>query len=453
MRKKSMLALTLSLVMTASLFTGCSSTETTATTEATEATGNTSEESEGTGEEITLVIATYDVPMAIYEALDLEGRFNEVYPEITLEFESYKDVTEYGNAMKIRASADALPDVMALKSTDLETYADYMVDLSGSEIAENNIYADDYSVDGKIVAVPTVTTHPYIYYWKDMYEAAGCEVPDTWSEFVEVTEKLRDYYAVEDPDVVPLAVGAKDTWTTYPYIQNMPVLQDEGHGSIFAEMASMDEPFAEGTSLYAAYSKVYELFTAGVCGSDPLGVGNDQYETMFGARQVVMTSGATNLYNKLIAADTDISQLGTYIIPVRDSEDDVYNSQVEGDHFLAISNSTEYLDACEKYLEFFFSDAFYSEYVAMGLNGSTLEGVDVELPDVLQEAADILAENDSQEILFMGTNADFLAIQSETQFDYYLLGTQFFVDGFDFDAEMERLNTEWAEAREELGIE
>ncbi|MFI3173507.1 MAG: hypothetical protein R3Y58_14230, partial [Eubacteriales bacterium] len=70
MRKKSMLALTLSLVMTASLFTGCSSTETTATTEATEATGNTSEESEGTGEEITLVIATYDVPMAIYEALD-----------------------------------------------------------------------------------------------------------------------------------------------------------------------------------------------------------------------------------------------------------------------------------------------------------------------------------------------------------------------------------------------
>ena len=60
-----------------------------------------------------LVFAIWDNNLMEYiEANDMEAKFQEKYPNATIEVEKIKDDSEYWNSMKMRASANQLPDVM-----------------------------------------------------------------------------------------------------------------------------------------------------------------------------------------------------------------------------------------------------------------------------------------------------------------------------------------------------
>ena len=74
-----------------------------------------------------------------------------------------------------------------------------------------------------------------------------------------------------------------------------------------------------------------------------------------------------------------------------------------------------------------------------------------------KEKDPILAEADALQpdmelVMYDGGGDDFQAIQNEIAFDYKKLGAQMFTEGFDLKAELDTLNTKWAEARTKLGI-
>lgn len=170
--------------------------------------------------------------------------------------------------MKMRASANQLPDVMFNKTFTLSRFKDYLVDLSDTEAAKNNELAEGYAVDGKILGIPMTAGYEYVYYWKDMFKEAGVEVPTTWSQFEEVSKKLQDYYGKDNKDFMAIACGLKDEWPDYPYMEFMPALES-GNGQNWNDMAKQDEPFADGSDINKAYKKVQSLFTSGVLGKDP----------------------------------------------------------------------------------------------------------------------------------------------------------------------------------------
>lgn len=202
---------------------------------------------------------------------DMVGKFQEHYPNAEIEVEKIKDGNEYWNAMKMRAAANQLPDVMFNKPFTLSQFQDYLLDLSDLEAAKNNTLAAGYAVDGKILGVPMTAGYEYVYYWKDMFEEAGVEVPTTWEELKTVSKTLQDYYGAKDPDFMAIALGAKDEWPDCPYMEFMPALVN-GNGQNWNDMAATDTPFAEGTDINTAYHRVYDLFTSGVFGKDPLGL-------------------------------------------------------------------------------------------------------------------------------------------------------------------------------------
>ena len=71
--------------------------------------------------------------MDYIDANDMEARFQESYPNASIEVEKIKDDSEYWNAMKMRASANQLPDVMFNKAFTLSRFKDYLSDLSDLE--------------------------------------------------------------------------------------------------------------------------------------------------------------------------------------------------------------------------------------------------------------------------------------------------------------------------------
>lgn len=207
----------------AAISAGCSSGSSSTSEQTTQAAAgqesqkDTEAASEGAGAQVdhdvkcTLTLATWDVAAAkTFEELGLEERFQELYPNVELDIEEFNAEPEYFNSMKIRSSANELPDLMFNKSDSMNQYKEYLVDLTDTEANKNNQIASMYPVDGQILGIPDRKANDYVFYWTDMFEEAGVEVPETWGEFVDVCQKLQDYYGAKDPEFGAICMGAKD---------------------------------------------------------------------------------------------------------------------------------------------------------------------------------------------------------------------------------------------------
>ena len=434
--KKKVLAALLCAAMVATSLVGCGGSEG-------KESGKKDGESELSGE---LVIALWDNrTMELFESLDLEGRFQELYPDVTLEFEKLKDDTEYWNAMKMRAAANQLPDVMFNKTFTLSRFKEYLVDISDLKAVEDNKVASGYAVDDKILGIPLTMSSEYVYYWKDMFKEAGVEVPDTWAELEEVSKKLQDYYGKDNGDYMAFAIGGKDEWTTYPFAEFMPSLIS-GNGQNWNTMAGQDEPFAEGTDVNTAFKKIDSLFSSGVFGKDPLGLSNDQAYNLFATKQSsIIAAGARALKSfKDTAESTD--ELGTFYLPVRDDESEPFRTVTQGDLFLSVTSHCENPELAKAFVEFCFSEDWYPDHIKSIPDDSASKTFTKEKDPILAQADELQPE--AEIVMYDGGGDDFQALVAETTFDYKKLGAQMLIPDFDLDEALNELNTKWKAARE-----
>lgn len=438
--KKKVLAALLCAAMVATSLVGCGGSDG-------KESGKKDGESELSGE---LVIALWDNrTMELFESLDLEGRFQELYPDVTLEFEKLKDDTEYWNAMKMRAAANQLPDVMFNKTFTLSRFKEYLVDISDLKAVEDNKAASGYAVDDKILGIPLTMSSEYVYYWKDMFKEAGVEVPDTWAELEEVSKKLQDYYGKDNGDYMAFAIGGKDEWTTYPFAEFMPSLIS-GNGQNWNTMAGQDEPFAEGTDVNTAFKKIDSLFSSGVFGKDPLGLSNDQAYNLFATKQSsIIAAGARALKSfKDTAESTD--ELGTFYLPVRDDESEPFRTVTQGDLFLSVTSHCENPELAKAFVEFCFSEDWYPDHIKSIPDDSASKTFTKEKDPILAQADELQPE--AEIVMYDGGGDDFQALVAETTFDYKKLGAQMLIPDFDLDEALNELNTKWKAAREKLEI-
>lgn len=398
-----------------------------------------------------LVFTIWDNNLMEYiEANDMVGKFQEQYPNIDIEVEKIKDDSEYWNAMKMRATANQLPDVMFNKPFTLSRFQDYLLDLSDTEACKNNTLAAGYAIDGKVLGIPMTAGYEYVYYWKDMFEEAKVEVPTTWEELKTAAQTLQSYYGASDPDFMAIALGAKDEWPDYPFMEFMPALVN-GNGQNWNDMAKTDAPFAEGTDINIAYHRVYDLFTSGVLGKDPLGLGNDQATNLFAQKKAaIIALGDWGLQNIQGGADST-EELGTFYLPVRETADEPFRYIVQGDSFMGVTTHSKYPEAARAFVEWFYSEAWYPGYINYVSSASSMSNFPKEKDPILAEAD--AAQPDGEMVMYDGGGDDFTAIQNETAFDYKKLGAQMLTEGFDLESALADLDAKWAAARGKLGIE
>lgn len=449
MNKKLLSTLTAALLMAGSL-AGCGGAGSTpaSTPAAGGASAPASAASDLSGD---LVFAIWDNNLMEYiDANDMVGKFQEKYPNANIEVEKIKDDSEYWNAMKMRASANQLPDVMFNKTFTLARFKDYLVDLSDTQACANNALAAGYALDGKVLGIPMTAGYEYVYYWKDMFQEAGVQVPTTWEELKSVSKTLQEYFGAKDPDFMAIALGAKDEWPDYPYMEFMPALIG-GNGQNWNDMAKMDEPFAQGTDIYNAYHRANDLFTSGVFGKDPLGLGSDQATALFAQKKAAITAlGDWGLQNIQNGADS-IDQLGTFYLPVRESAAEPFRYLVQGDSFMGVTTHSQNPALAKAFVEWFYSEDWYPGYINYVTSSSSMTNFPKDKDPILAEAD--AAQPDAEMVMYDGGGDDFTALQNETAFDYKKLGAQMFTDGFDLDAALAELNAKWTAARAKLGIQ
>lgn len=429
---KSICVITATIITTSAVLTGC---------------GNSDSSKGKGGNEKEIVLTLNDNSKVANEYAitnDIVAKYKEVAPNVTIELESPKDGTDQENQLKIRKSANELPDIMIVNKKLMTDLKDSLLPLDELESAKNNELLDNGMIEGKIYGLCTGYNLDFAFYKKSVFEELNLEIPQTWDEFIEVSKAIKNA-----GKYIPILMGAKDPWVTFPLYEAMPFIE-ANNGDVYSMMASTEEPFSPGQPFYDAVEKIQKLNDAKVYGDDPVGLGFDQVKSMIGNKGAMLLSSQWFLGDAEKANNGDLSDIGVFLIPYRDSASDEFNVLAHPSSNICINKNSENVEEAKKFVEWYLSEEWLPGQLEAITAFSPIKGQVVNLHPMITEAMEaqekinLITQN-------IGGNEDFIKIKNEIKFDVDSLGQEI-ISGKDYKVVMEDLNRAWKDAREKLGI-
>ena len=202
--KKKLLSVLLTCAMISALVAGCGSAKTeapaadatntapveNATEIAQAAEVSTVEATEATGD---VTIWYYWETEGHQKALDhIIQAFNDQQTAIKVDAK-YVPFADFKKQLSIGASAGELPDLVILDNPDHASYAAMGVFADITDKFDVSTYypgpVNSCTLDGRLYGVPFGSNDLVLFYNEDMLAAAGCEVPTTWDELLDVAKK------------------------------------------------------------------------------------------------------------------------------------------------------------------------------------------------------------------------------------------------------------------------
>ncbi|AJY45910.1 ABC transporter substrate-binding protein [Martelella endophytica] len=138
-----------------------------------------------------------DAETAIWQ--HLADMVHEKYPDITVELKT-SSWGDYWTKLPVRVASGQAGDIIAMQSLrmpNFPTVLEPLDDMLTSEGFDLSVFDQSIlgglSYDGTLFALPYDVGPWMIYYNKDMFEAAGADLPEpgwTWDQFVEAAKKM-----------------------------------------------------------------------------------------------------------------------------------------------------------------------------------------------------------------------------------------------------------------------
>lgn len=146
----------------------------------------------------------------------------------------------------------------------------------------------------------------------------------------------------------------------------------------------------------------------------------------------------------------NVDALGTFYLPVRNNESDPYRVITQGDSFMGVTSHSKNPELAKAFVEFYFSDAWYPDYINAISEDSTMSTT-VKAKDPILAQADTISP-EKVLVMYDGGSDAFTSLVSATTFDYKKLAAQMLMKDFDTKAALNDLNQKWKAARVKLNI-
>jgi ABC-type glycerol-3-phosphate transport system substrate-binding protein len=177
---------------------------------------------------------------------ELVQMFEEAHPDIDV-VHSIVAHEDFKQAIRAYLTASTPPDVMTwFAGNRARFFIDKGLIMDISDVWEEEGWNEDYakgfralsSVDGKQYFLPTSWYWWAVYYRPSIFEEYGLEPPQTWDEFLQVCETLKEN------GVAPLTIGTKYRWTAAAWFDyfNMRVNGPEFHINLMLGTESYTDP-------------------------------------------------------------------------------------------------------------------------------------------------------------------------------------------------------------------
>lgn len=267
------------------------------------------------------------------------ARYNEIYPNVTVEVTSFAR-DELTRLYTMGAVSGELPDIAMMDNPEMNAYIQMGLCADITEYVEAWDETEHYYEgpmascmdDGKYYGLPHNSNCLEMFYDVDMLEGAGCEVPTTWSELLDVCAKLKEAY----PDKYPIGFSANNNEEgTFQFASFML-----SAGGSFEELDS--EGAIEAISLWKT------LVDEGYAPVDVLNWGQTEVNTQFTSGNLIMQiNGPWNVGN----LNQDVPDKNWSVALIPKADDGVYASVLGGEN-LAITTAAEDMDLAWSFLSF-----------------------------------------------------------------------------------------------------
>lgn len=395
--KQKIISVILSVAMVASVLTGCGSNDSgQAASSGSEATSDSAASADGV-QNITWMFwddlnATEDLISLGYK--DVIDRFNKDY-----EGKYHCDVIttnleEYYTKLNALVASNQTPDVFIVSpGPNLTTYVEPGVaaDLTSYlKTDDPDWYAsfnggvfDKQTYDGKIYAVPTNLAAACVFYNTEMFEAAGVEVPTTYTELLAACQKLQD------AGYTPISISAGTAWCLSMlagYLCDREAGPDNLEGIADGSVTWLDDSFVNAANKMVELSQYFQPTAAGDT--------NDVATANFYNGEAAMMIQGSWAIAQINGANPDFeAKCGVFQFPGIEGGADP-NRIIAKTDSLAMSSTTKYPEACIALMKYF-TDETAQKYTAEIGGKIPVTAVDVDYtkaPKQLEYVMDIFSK-------------------------------------------------------------
>lgn len=396
---------------------------------------DSSEVSNAEGEQITLEFINGSAEEQYVAWLDEAiANFEADNPDIKIEVQRVS-IDSFNQTVMTRFAAGDVPDLFTFSENDVADMvpSGYVLDLSDSPNVAN--YADgmldSLSLDGKVYALPISNDFMCVTYNKEVFADAGItEVPDTWSEFLEVCKTLQD------KERLPIASGFSEQWVVNGTSQTTYCAGVLGNGGpTLANMVDRTNKFAETEQWKDFFTKLQKMYP--YMNSDPFGTDQNTCYSMLANGEAAMILNGTWTATNAMAMNPE-GDFGIYALPVSENADDNLMPMCPPAGGIAVSAESLNKKEAVKFAEYLTSPESASIFAEKGAGIPIVQGVDDSgLTGALKDAVDIM---NSGEVKIISSKS-FPSANEDTFINNI---SAFFLDGCsDIDGALESLDTDF----------
>lgn len=403
-----------------------------------------SQGSKNTSGTITLSVGLISEDLDFFQARIQEDTFNDMLPNILIDFKQYKNTEEMIKNQKIWQAANELPDVIYMKPDHiLEMKSSLIPWEEDEELVKQNKFVKALKVNcsdgGGFYGLPMKVYSEWVYYRKSVFKELGLGIPESWNDFIDLAMAVK-----ADGRYIPLAMGVKDTWPCYPFNEFMPHIVSN-NANILSEIANQDEPFSPGSAFYKAYTMVDELYRADVFGN-PLGTSWPESEQLIATKKAAMLVAGQYFLPDYKSFGGDMNDIDVFPLPIINDKSEAIKSIVMIDLFLGVNRNSKHIDLAKKYVEWIFNPKVYKAYIDERYMTSTIFGVDSS--NIFTEAK---KTQNIDPFMYVPGDGNYTKLVSETKWETKTIGAMMLA-GKDYKAILADYNKKWKDARSKLCI-
>ena len=334
-------------------------------------------------EKIHITMLQYK-PEAVKAFEKIEEKFNATHDDIHLDIESPNEAM---TVLKTRLIREDYPDIVGIGGDinysnflDAELFAD-ISDLD----AVNTVKPAYLQIDKDLEFIPQegVYALPYaanaagILYNKDMFDANGWKIPETWSEFLSLCETIKS------KGTNPLYFGYKDTWTCLAPWNALAV--GLAPADVCSRVNSGDTTFRTEYSEVADKIKVLLDYAE----PNPYAYSYNDACTAFARGESAMYPIGSYAVPQILSVNPDMN-IDSFVFPANDDEkDNVLNSGVDL-QFCVMKNSKN-KEAVYEVLRYLYEDETIQIYLDEQ-NSIPCKNGDFKLPSMLDGMSSYIEE-------------------------------------------------------------
>ncbi len=356
MKKKIVAAMLAALTAGSLLLTGCGGGS---------SSGESGSGSSGGGDTLTVMCVGTEADTYIdgYNAIAEKFSEDNEYG-VNVEIEFYEN-EQYKTKLTTLMASNAVPDIFfTWELSYLQPFVEggKVADIT-SYLEEDQEWKDSFadgtlellSYDGKNYGVPTQKSLCVMFYNKQIFEENGVTVPETYEEFLDVCQTLKDN------GVTPMTVCGTDAWIPAQFVQQ--IAGGMAGDALFNNICEGTEKWNNETHVKAA-EEVKAMADKGYFQEGYIGMGPEESTDLFTSGQSAMYFQGAWDADK--CAKSEIGEnVGAFVLPAYDPQ---YNNISVGsvDTSFSVSETCKNKDAAVAFLKYWTSqeseDSLLYEY-------------------------------------------------------------------------------------------